>query len=186
MNFYDLKGILEGMMTGLHIDHVGYRAGEHPSLHPGKTAEIIIGDAVVGVMGELHPLVKANYEMEEPPVLVAEIELAPLLEASRILFDVEPVPSYPPVLEDLAVVVDETVTAAEVQEVLQMGGGEYLAKVQLFDIFRGKQVGEGKKSLAFNLTYIAPDRTLTDKEVSKLRQKIIYLLDDKLDAELRS
>lgn len=186
MNFYDLKGILEGMMTGLHIDHVGYRAGEHPSLHPGKTAEIIIGGAVVGVMGELHPLVKANYEMEEPPVLVAEIELAPLLEASRILFDVEPVPSYPPVLEDLAVVVDEAVTAAEVQEVLRMGGGEYLAKVQLFDIFRGKQVGEGKKSLAFNLTYIAPDRTLTDKEVSKLRQKIVYLLDDKLDAELRS
>jgi len=186
MDFYDLKGVVEGMMAGMHIDDVTYRAGEHPSLHPGKTAEILIGDSVVGVMGELHPLVKANYEMEEPPVLVAEIELASLLEASRILFDVEPIPTYPPVLEDLAVVVDEAVTAAEVEEVLRKGGGEYLAKLQLFDIFRGKQVGEGKKSLAFNLTYIAPDRTLTDKEVSKLRRKIIYLLDNELGAELRS
>jgi phenylalanyl-tRNA synthetase beta chain len=186
MNFYDLKGVIEGMVSGLHIEDVSYQAAEHPSLHPGKTAEILIGDQVVGVMGELHPLVKANYEMGEPPVLLAEIDLAPLLAASKILFDVEPIPTYPPVLEDLAVVVDEAVTAAEVEEILRMGGGEYLAKVQLFDIFRGKQVGEGKKSLAFNLTYIAPDRTLTDEEVSKLRGKIIYLLDDKLSAELRS
>ena len=82
-----------------------------PRLHPGKTAEVLIGGQVVGVMGELHPLVKANYEMGEAPVLVAEFELSPLLEAGRILFDVEAVPTYPPVLEDLAVVVDEAVTA---------------------------------------------------------------------------
>jgi phenylalanyl-tRNA synthetase beta chain len=131
-------------------------------------------------------MVKANYEMEDPPVIVAEIELTPLLDAASILFDVEPIPTYPPVLEDLAVVVDEDVTAVEVEQVLHKGGGEYLAKVQLFDIYRGKQVGEGKKSLAFNLTYIAPDRTLTDKEVSKLRRKIVYLLDSELSAELRS
>jgi phenylalanyl-tRNA synthetase beta chain len=186
MDFYDLKGVIEGMLAGLHIDNVRYRAGEHPSLHPGMTAKILIGDKDVGVMGELHPLVKANYEMEEPPVYVAEIELVPLLEAARILFDVEAVPTYPPVLEDLAVVVDEDVTAAEVEAVIRKGGGEYLAKVQLFDIFRGAQVGEGKKSLAFNLTYIAPDRTLTDKEVQKLREKIVSLLDKDLGAELRS
>jgi phenylalanyl-tRNA synthetase beta chain len=185
MDFYDLKGIIEGMLAGLHIADVGFRSGEHPSLHPGKTAEVWIGGQAVGVMGELHPLVKANYEMEDAPVLVAEFELAPLLAAVQILFDVEPLPTYPPVLEDLAVVVDETVTAAAVEEVIRMGGGEDLAKVQLFDIFHGEQIGEGKKSLAFNLTYIAPDRTLTDKEVQKLREKIIYLLDEKLDAKLR-
>ncbi len=83
-------------------------------------------------------------------------------------------------------VVDEAVTAAQVEEVIRLGGGEYLAKLQLFDIFRGKQVGEGKKSLAFSLTYIAPDHTLTDKEVSKLRQKVIFLLGKELNAELRS
>jgi phenylalanyl-tRNA synthetase beta chain len=186
MDFYDLKGIVEGMLAGLHIDGVTYQAGTHPSLHPGKTAEVLLDGAVVGVFGELHPLVKANYELGDAPVYVAEFELAPLLDAARILFDVEPVATYPPVLEDLAVVVDNAVTAAQVEDVIRMGGGEYLAKVQLFDIFKGKQVGEGKKSLAFSLTYIAPDRTLTDKEVSKLRQKIVFLLDKELGAELRS
>lgn len=186
MDFYDLKGIVAGMMAGMHIDNVQYQAGENPSLHPGKTAQIMINGEAVGVMGELHPLVKANYEMGESQVYVAEIELAPLLNASSILFDVEAVPTYPPVLEDLAVVVGEDVTAAAVEEVIRKGGGEYLAKVQLFDVFRGAQVGESKKSLAFSLTYIATDRTLTDKEVLKLRKKIIYLLDSELNAELRS
>jgi phenylalanyl-tRNA synthetase beta chain len=89
-------------------------------------------------------------------------------------------------LEDLAVVVDETVTAAEVEAVIRQGGGENLTKVQLFDIYRGQQVGQGKKSLAFSLTYIAPDRTLTDKDVGKLRKRIITLLDTELGAVLRS
>ena len=173
-------------MQGMHIANVTFRAGKHPSLHPGKAAEILISETVVGVMGELHPLVKANYEMEEAPVMLAEMDLDAVLGAARILFDVEAVPTYPPVLEDLAVVVDEAVTAAEVENVLRMGGGDYLAKVQLFDIYRGKQLGEGKKSLAFSLTYIAPDRTLTDKEVLKLRNKIIRLLDEELGATLRS
>jgi phenylalanyl-tRNA synthetase beta chain len=186
MDFYDLKGIVEGMLSGLHIDDVTIQAGENPSLHPGKTAEVLMDGEKVGVFGELHPLVKANYELGDAPVYVAEFDLAPLLAAGKILFDVEPVATYPPVLEDLAVVVDEAVTAAQVEDVIRMGGGEYLAKVQMFDIFKGEQVGEGKKSLAFNLTYIAPDRTLTDKEVSKLRQKIVFLLDKELGAELRS
>jgi len=186
MDFYDLKGVIEAMMAGLHIDDVHYRAAEHPSLHPGKTAEIVIGETVVGVLGELHPLVKANYEMNEPPIYLAEIDLTPLLDAAMILFDVEAVPTYPPVLEDLAVVVDEAITAAAIEAVIRQGGGQYLTKVQLFDIYRGKQVGAGKKSLAFNLTYVAPDRTLTDKEVYKLRQRIVDLLDKELDAVLRS
>jgi len=186
MDFYDLKGVVEGMMQGLHIADVGYQASEHPSFHPGKTAKLLIGDREIGVMGEVHPLVKANYEMEEAPVYAAEIELKHLLEAGSILFDVEAVLTYPPVLEDLAVVVNENVAAAEVEAVIRKGGGDYLAKVQLFDIYRGKQLGEGKKSLAFSLTYIAPDHTLTDKEVSKLRNKIIHLLDQELDAKLRS
>ncbi len=186
MDFYDLKGVLEGLLMGLHVDHVAYRAAVHPSLHPGKTAEILIDGKVAGVMGELHPLVKANYELNEPPVYLAEINLAPVLAAARILFDVEAVPTYPPVLEDLAVVVDETVPAAEVEAVIRQGGGENLTKVQLFDIYRGQQVGQGKKSLAFSLTYVAPDRTLTDKDVGKLRKRIITLLDQELGAVLRS
>jgi len=186
IDFYDLKGVVDGMMKGLHIEGVQYRAGDHPSLHPGKTAEIVVGDAVIGAMGELHPLVKTNYALQDSPVYVAEFALKTLLKAASVLFDVEAVPTYPPVLEDLAVVVDEDVTAVAVEEVLRKGGGEFLSRVQLFDIFRGKQVGEDKKSLAFNLTYISPDHTLTDKEVLKLRNKIVTLLDKELGAELRS
>lgn len=186
IDFYDMKGVVEGMMQGLHIDAVEYRAWKHPSLHPGKTAQVLMNGQAVGILGELHPLVKANYELADAPVYVAEFDLALLLQAASILFDVEAVPTYPPVLEDFAVVVDEEVTAAEVEGVLRKGGGECLAKVQLFDIYRGRQLGQGKKSLAFNLTYIAPDRTLTDKEVLKLRNKIIRLLAEELDAQLRS
>ncbi|MFA7407967.1 MAG: phenylalanine--tRNA ligase subunit beta, partial [Anaerolineaceae bacterium] len=186
MDFYDLKGIVEGMLAGLHVHEIEYRRAERPSLHPGKTAEIVHAGYVLGVMGELHPLVKVNTELGDPPVYLAEIDLGLLLAASRSLFDVEPLPAYPPVLEDLAVVVDEAVTATEVEAVLRKGGGDYLARVQLFDIYRGKQIGEGKKSLAFNLTYTAPDRTLMDRDVSKLRQRIISLLDQELDAVLRS
>lgn len=186
MDFYDLKGIVEGMLAGLHVHEIEYRRAEHPSLHPGKTAEIVHAGKVLGVMGELHPLVKVNTERGDPPVYLAEIDLDLLLAASRSLFDVEPIPAYPPVLEDMAVVVDEAVTAAEVETVLRKGGGEYLTRVQLFDIYRGKQIGEGKKSLAFNLTYTAPDRTLTDRDVGKLRQRIISLLDQELGAVLRS
>jgi phenylalanyl-tRNA synthetase beta chain len=186
LDFYDLKGVVEGMMKGLHIDDIRYRAAEHPSLHPGKTAEVLISDRVVGVLGELHPLVKTNYKMEESPVYVAEFDLEPLLEAGRILFDVEAIPSYPPVLEDLAIVVDDHVPAADVESIIRKGGGNTLSKVKLFDIFRGKQLGDGKKSLAYNLTYIAPDRTLTDKEVLKVRNRIIRMLDEELGAKLRS
>lgn len=186
MDFYDLKGIVERLLHGLHIEEVMFQSGKHPSLHPGKTAEVWIGEKSVGFLGELHPLVKANYELDEPPVLVAEFDLEALLDSAQIMFDVASIATYPPVLEDLAVVVDEAVSAAEVEQVLRKGGGEFLANVTLFDIFRGAQVGEGKKSLAFSLTYQAPDRTLTDKEVQKLRAKIVHLLDQTLGASLRT
>jgi len=186
MDFYDLKGIIEGMINGLHIEQVEYRPTEHPSFHPGKAAELRINSQLVGVFGELHPLVKTNYEFNEASIYSAEIDLALLLGAARIYFDVLPIPTYPPVLEDLAVVVKEGITAAEVEEVIRVGGGAYLKQVQLFDIYRGKQVGEGNKSLAFKLTYVDPERTMTDKQVLKLRKRIVELLKNDLDADLRS
>ncbi len=186
VDFYDLKGIIEGMIKGLHIDEVEYRPAEHPSFHPGKVAELLIKGQSVGVFGEIHPLVKTNYEFNEAPVFAAEIDLVLLLDAAQIYFDVQSTPTYPPVLEDLAVVVDEGVPASDVENVIRAGGGVHLTQVQLFDVYRGKQVGEGKKSLAFKLTYVDPERTLTDKQVLKLRRRIVELLKKDLDAELRS
>jgi phenylalanyl-tRNA synthetase beta chain len=96
------------------------------------------------------------------------------------------VPVYPPVLEDIAVIVDETVTGAQIEAVIRQAGGKLLAGVRLFDIFRGEQIGSGKKSMAYSLTYQAPDRTLTDSDATQLRQRIIRRLEQELGAKLRS
>jgi len=99
---------------------------------------------------------------------------------------VETVPSFPPVLEDLAVIVDETVPAEQVEETIRRAGGKTLAKLRLFDVYSGEQVGEKKKSLAYSLTYLSADKTLTDDEVFKIRQRIIHMLEKEHGARLRS
>ena len=102
------------------------------------------------------------------------------------LMATSPVPSFPPVLEDLALTVDEAVNAGQVEALIRQTGGKTLVKVQLFDIFRSEQIGAGKKSLAYSLTYQTPDRTLTDEEVAQIRGRIIKRLDQEIGAKLRS
>jgi phenylalanyl-tRNA synthetase beta chain len=102
-----------------------------------------------------------------------------------VTYEVETISSFPPVIEDIAVVVDETLPAAQVVEVICQSGGKLLTGVRLFDIFRGEQIGAGKKSLAYRLTYQAPDRTLTDGEASQTRGKIVKRLEQELGARLR-
>jgi len=186
MGFYDLKGVIEGLMDGLHIHNLSYQPVKHPSFHPGKCAEIMFGEKMLGVFGELHPLVKAHYEFNDYPVLAAELDVASLLEIAAIVFDIEAVPSYPPVIEDIAIIVDETTPAAQIEALIWHAGGKMLNKVRLFDVYRDEKIGVGKKSMAYNLTYIAPDRTLTDKEAAKLRNKIVKKLEKELSAVLRS
>ena len=186
LDFYDLKGALEGLLDALHITMVNFKPGEHPSLHPGKCAEVWTGETLLGVFGELHPLVKEQYGFLKAPVLIAELELKALLSVIPLRHESRPVPVFPAVLEDLAVIVDETLPAEKVAETLRTGGGKLLVDVRLFDIFRGPQVGEGKKSLAYSLTYQAPDRTLDDQDSAKIRKRIIAALEKELDAKIRS
>ena len=190
MDFYDLKGIVTGLFEGLHLEEARYEPAEYPSFHPGKTARILLGsgpDSIpVGVMGELHPLVRQNYDLPETPLVVAELDLQALIDSFDESYNVEPVTPYPPVLEDLAVIVDEGIPAERVADVIQRAGGRTLANLTLFDVYRGEQIGAGKKSLAYSLTYQASDRTLTDQEVQQLRQKIIRKLEQELSAKLRS
>jgi phenylalanyl-tRNA synthetase beta chain len=141
---------------------------------------------VLGVIGELHPLVAREYDLEAAPVLAADLELSVLSEAFQDRYPVAPVPSYPAVLEDLAVVVDERVPAEEVQRLILETGGHLVEAVNLFDLYRGEQIGAGKKSLAYSLVYQAGDRTLTDEEVAEIRRKIITRLNEALGAELRA
>jgi phenylalanyl-tRNA synthetase beta chain len=186
MDFFDLKGIIESMLAALHIENVTYTAGEHATFHPGKCANVWSGDVLLGTFGEIHPLVKEQYELEKAPVLAAELDVEALLKAMPLRYETVPVPVYPPVLEDLAVVVDEATPAAAVLDVIRKSGGNLLEDVFLFDIFRGPQIGEGKKSLAYSLIYRSADKTLSDKDTQKIRKKIIYMLEKELGAKLRS
>lgn len=185
-DFFDLKGILVEALTGLHIHNFKITPFEHPSYHPGKSALLSVEDRPAGVFGELHPMVKERYDFGPAPVLIAELDLAAVLPAVSERYQVQPVPAFPPVLEDMAVIVDEDLPAGRVEEVICQAGGKLLTGIRLFDIFRGPQIGDGKKSLAYNLTYQAPDRTLTDTEGTQIRQRIIRRLEQDLNAKLRS
>ena len=152
MDFYNLKGVVEGLLDGLHIAEVRYEPAESFTFHPGKCARVYSGDLVLGTFGEVHPTVKARYEFGAEAVLAAEFDLKALLAAIPESYASSSVSPYPPVLEDLAVVVDEEVTAERVAEAIRQGGGKLLAGLRLFDIFRGEQIGAGKKSPAHSLT----------------------------------
>ncbi|MGD0006175.1 MAG: phenylalanine--tRNA ligase subunit beta [Anaerolineaceae bacterium] len=186
LDFYDLKGILESILERLHLPGVTYAPAGDPLFHPGQSAVIRSGEAVLGVFGELHPLVKEHYDFGPAPVLAADLDLEALQALAQPYYDTAPVPAFPPVLEDIAVIVDEETTAENVVEAIRKAGGKLLSQVHLFDIYHGEQIGPGKKSMAYSLTYQALDRTLTDSEAAKIRQRIVQALEKELGAKLRS
>jgi len=138
------------------------------------------------VFGEIHPLVRQQYELPPTPLLAAEFDLESLLAAIPDRYLVRAVPVFPPVLEDLAVVVDESVPATQVEQTIRQAAGATVTNLRLFDVYRGEQIGAGKKSLAYSLTYQAEDRTLTDAEVAQIRKRIIQHLEKELSGKLRS
>ena len=190
MDFYDLKGIISALFTALNIKDVHYDQHQHSSYHPGKCARIQIGDEIVGIMGELHPLVRQQYDLPDPSqsgtILTAEFDLDRVLPQIPERYNIEAIPAFPPVLEDLALILDEEIPAEKVLSTIKMSGGKVVKCAELFDVYHGEQISTGKKSLAYNITYQAPDRTLTDKEVAKIRKRIIRNLEKDLGAELRS
>jgi phenylalanyl-tRNA synthetase beta chain len=186
MDFYDLKGMVDQLLAGLHVEDVRYISASQASFHPGKCAQVCSGERVLGMIGELHPAVQNEYELGENRVLAGEFDLAVVSELLRERFPIVPIPAYPAVLEDLAVVVDEATPAERVQQVIRDAGEPLLRQVDLFDLYRGEQIAEGKKSLAYSVVYQAGDRTLTDTEVAGVRQKIIRRLKDELGADLRT
>jgi len=190
LDFFDLKGLIEALADGLPLTGLTFAAPEagdlHPSYTPGRTARLLLDGQPVGWLGELHPLVRKQYDLPHQPVLIADLDLDRLLLKVDERYKVAPVPEYPPVKEDLAVIVDEAVPAVSVQAAITAAAGNLLAGLTLFDVYRGAQVGAGKKSLAYSLTFQAPDRTLTDAEVAKLRARILKKLTEELGATIRS
>ncbi len=185
LDFFDLKAILEQLERGLHIEPLSFQPAEHPSYHPGKCARVQLAGADLGIFGEVHPVVAERLGLDELPLVAGELNLDALLRAIPSNFPIAPVPAFPPVLEDIALIVDESIPAERVRETIHQAGGSLLKEARLFDVYRGEQVGAGKKSLAYALVYQAVDRTLTDDEVADLRGAITAKLSEELGAALR-
>jgi phenylalanyl-tRNA synthetase beta chain len=184
-DFYDMKGIIEAILSALHITDHAISAAAHPTFHPGKCASLSIDGEEIGTFGELHPLVKDNYDFLEAAVIAADLNLRLLFAHIPDSFTSQPLNTFPPVIEDLAMIVPEATLSADIEAVIKKNGGFLLRQIDLFDIFRGEQIGQGMKSMAYRLTYQAPNRTLTDKDVGKLREKIINQLEQALGAKVR-
>ena len=187
LDFYDLKGVVEILAGRLHLPEVHYELADDPRFHPGKAAALFSGSTPLGTFGELHPMVPGHYDLRsEAPIQAGEFDLDTLIALTPERWTLEPVPVFPPVLEDIAVVIGDEVPAAQVEETIRLAGGKLLAGIRLFDVFRGEQIGAGMKSLAYSLTYQAPDRTLTDAEAAQVRGKVVRRLEQDLGAHLRS
>lgn len=185
-DFFDLKGVVEALLKGLHIPDVSFQPAHYPTFHPGKCARVLAGDKVLGILGELHPLVREHYEFGTTPVLAAELDADLLVELSKAEFHNIPISSFPVMVEDIAVIVDEGVPAADLEDAIRQAGGKLLVGVRLFDIYRGEKLGAGKKSMAYQLTYQAYDRTLTDKDAETIRNRVVRNLAKHFGAILRS
>ena len=176
LGFFDIKGVAEALVARLGLKDVRWERGEHPALHPGRTARLAIGGSEVGLLGELHPKVRAAFDLPDQPVALLELDLEALLSGWGASHEMADLSTQPPIFEDLALLVDEAVPAAQVADLIRQAGGKLLVGVRLFDVYRGGQVPAGKKSLAYALTYQAPDRTLTDEDTKKARGKIVARL----------
>ncbi|OWK39704.1 phenylalanine--tRNA ligase subunit beta [Fimbriiglobus ruber] len=189
-DFYDLKGVLDGLAADLHLPSVRFESAKDvPHLHPGRAARVFVGDTEVGTFGELHPKVAAGlikeHKIAERPFLAAELDLDALIAAVPARFAYRAISPFPPVTRDIAVVVGDDVPAEKVLTEVKAAGAELLEDVRLFDVYRGDSIPAGTKSLAYALTYRVADRELSVKEVDKAHQKIEGRLRHVLKAQIR-
>ena len=183
--FFTLKGELEAVFSGLRMPKAEYEAWtDHPSYHPGRCARVTIDGREVGVLGQVHPLVAKNYGIDTE-IYAAEIDFSGLLPMQLPEPTYTPLPKYPTVSRDLALVCQESVTVAQAEKVITQAAGRLLRSVSLFDIYRGPGVPAGKKSMAFSLELRADDRTLTDADSEQVMNQILTALKERLDATLR-
>jgi phenylalanyl-tRNA synthetase beta chain len=184
-DFYTLKGYVQGLLDKLGIPDVEYTVEKGiATYHPGRCANIIANGELIGTMGEIRPDVSERYGIDED-VYLCELFFSAVMRQTDTELIYKPLPKYPAVTRDIAVLVDEEVTIASMEHIIKEQGGSILESVSLFDVYRGKQIDEGKKSVAFALVYRDPERTLKDEEVSQQQEKVIAGLEAECGAELR-
>jgi phenylalanyl-tRNA synthetase beta chain len=182
VDFVVAKGMVETLLDRLELP-VNFEASDDGSLYPGRTADIIVGEDKIGVIGELHPRVSKTFELTGTAYLI-EIDLDKLSSLSGGLKKYQPISRYPSTTRDIALVVDEQITYEQVYDIIQYF--PLVSQVSLFDLYSGKQIAKGKKSFAFRIVYQSPTRTLTDEEVDEVQQQILAELVKKVGAALRA
>lgn len=183
VGFYDLKGVFEKLTAVLGIGEVRYSASQPEGFHPGRTASVSVGGREIGRLGQLHPALQQAKDLEDTYVL--EVELEPLIELAEFRIEHKPLPKYPAIGRDMAIVVDVGVPVGDIRGAAESTAGSLLESIEVFDIYTGERLGDGKKSVAFALVYRHPDRTLTDDEVAELHGKVVAALEQTFGAELR-
>ncbi|SHJ60426.1 phenylalanyl-tRNA synthetase beta subunit [Clostridium amylolyticum] len=185
VDYYHLKGIIENLLDSLGVNNFTFkRQSSNTAFHPGKTADLYCGKNLIGLLGEVHPDVCDKYEIELP-CYVAEIDLDELYNFSNLKKSYKPLPKYPAVTRDLALIVDDAVLVQDIEDTIGKQGGNLVESIKLFDVYKGKQIPDGKKSIAYSIVYRAENRTLTDNDINKVHDKIVRSLEYKLGAQLR-
>lgn len=184
VDFYDAKGIIEELLANLRVTRYTVEAGTHYAMHPGKTALFKKGRDVIATVGEVHPAVLSAYGITKP-VYIFELDATTVMKYMAKDLKYKALPKYPATSRDLAMLVDVDVNAADIEKAMTKAAGQNLTQITLFDVYTGKQVEKGKKSLAFSLTFQSNDKTLTDAEIDPAIEKIVAKLQKDFNANLR-
>ena len=184
-DFYDIKGAVEALLDDMGIAKCRFMpVSDNPTFHPGRCAALVIKNEAVGVIGQIHPAVCDNYDVSGE-IYGAEIDFDALVENAKPSKQYKALPKYPAVVRDLAILADDETLAADIESVIKKKAGNLFSSLVLFDVYKGKQVPEGKKSMAYKVTLQAEDRTLTDEDINKAVKNILDALKKDLNAELR-
>ncbi len=185
VDFYHVKGILEAYFEAIGVSNaIRFEANSAINwMHPGRTADIILNDTVIGYVGQLNPGVSAKYDLKE--TYVFEFNLDSVLAVNKKVVTQQPIPKYPGTSRDLAILVAETVTHEQITAIITAKAGKYLTTVQLFEIYQGKGIEDGMKSMAYSLSFLNPSATLVDEEVTKAVEAVKEALISELNATIR-
>jgi phenylalanyl-tRNA synthetase beta chain len=185
VDFYDVKGGVEDLLIALQIKEAKFnRAEDIPYLHPGKASKVVLEHEVLGVLGEVHPQVSSHYEIHGK-VYLFEMDFSKMVKWAGGKKRFQPLPKFPAVYRDLSIVVDQALEAQRVMEAIRSLRQPFIEEINLFDIYQGPPIPEGKKGIAYRIRYQANDRTLTDEEVNQYHEKILSSLKEVFQLDLR-
>ena len=185
VNFYHAKGVLDGYFETMGLsDQIRFEAAKDLKwMHPGRTAAVYLGDAYIGYVGQVHPATTNAYDLKE--TYAFEIDFEAIIAAPKEVITQQPIPKFPGVTRDVALLVDETVTHQQIVKTIKENGGKFLKDVHLFDIYQGKGIEDGKKSVAYSMSFLNPEATLVDEDINKAFTKLVAALETECGAAIR-